>query len=212
MRKLLLVIASAVFLIINNSCTDQEVSTKDPDLTKDQIKAQTEGWIFYISDAVRKSDTETVHLTDDSNYNIFRNIIHVTFFEGGIYYFTGTDVTNDQFPATARTVSIRTRIMLPTNVKYSWDDTKNTYVFKSSRQMDPLPIPDGKEAFLDKSSFNLHKSFEEAKNAAVPGSMKVVLNEIDPKLGAVTYTFTLKPLWFYYQAPMDQNNKSFVIF
>ena len=218
MKKLLLpFLAISLFLVIS-SCSNEDMGARVTKLEKTDVLNKLVGrYFFYVDHAYRKIGDETIDLTQDSIYNIYRNEVFMTFREGsggsgGYVQFAGGDKTNDpKYPAPARTFTLLTRIVLPTGMTYQWNETAETLEIVSSGNSSYFPmLKAGKKAVLQE--IIMYNSAEESKNATIPEGITFTVDDTDPQLGDVKYTFILKPLWFYYREPGQQNDDKFVIF
>jgi len=90
-------------------------------------------------------------------------------------------------------------------VNYAWDETRGTLVFDSYGDSAYFPIRQGQKAVLDRTNYVRYNSLEEAKAAGKPAYIQLNVADTNAKRGAVAYVFMLKPLWFHYRQPNQQN-------
>lgn len=206
MKKQFAFILIILAALTYNSCSHKTVEKEEEvgdEVTRQYIDSVIRGQNFTVSEAYKIVGKDSIDLLADPIYKAYNEAVCLTFFQGYVNFFGSKPIPNTQFPATAKTFLVNTRIMLPTNMTYSWDDTKNTYVFESNGTSSYFPIiPSGKKAYLDKSKFNL-TDYETAKNALVKPSITFDFED---------YVIVMKPMWAYYQEPNQQVTKEFVVF
>lgn len=222
MKTLIPFVWTLLFVLVYNSCSDKEVDLQETGdgeevpatkLNRDDVMPLIEGYPFYVSQAFRHVGKDSVELTTDPIYEAYRGNVFLTFISGSVMFYGGSSIANTEFQQSAKTFTLNTRITLPTNLKYHWDDLDGTLVVESSGISSYLPvITSDKIARVDKAGVWLNKSMEEAKAAPVPGRIRFIYKDSDPKLGEVTYKVYLKPLWQYYKEPGQQVFANFVVF
>ncbi|KAA0993464.1 hypothetical protein [Dyadobacter aurulentus] len=215
MRKYLLLTHLIVFALFAGSCSNMEVGkeeTRDTKLDKDEVLDLLGRKPLYIAAATRESSSGTEDLMLDPKYITYRENVFLVFSEDFVNFYGGSAITNDTIPPTARAFTLNTRIALPTNISHSWDDAKGTMLlkFKGTSSYFPM-LRDNQTAYLDPEGFNLVPTYD-PKTDGIPPSLKFISKENDPKLGEVTYTFTFKPMWFYYRMPGQQVYENFVVY
>jgi hypothetical protein len=216
LKTLIPFIWTLLFVLVYNSCSDKEIDLQGPGdgdevpeikLKKEEVMPLIEGYPFFVS------GKDSVEITTDPFYETYRNNVFLMFMSGSVMFYGGSSLTNTEFQPSAKTFTLNTRIALPTSLKYHWDDVDGTLVVESSGISSYLPvIVSDKIARVDKSGVRLNKTMEEAKAATVPGKIRFIYKDSDPKLGEVTYKVYLKPLWQYYKEPGQQVFAKFVVF
>jgi hypothetical protein len=198
MKSLVQNIGLGILLATAFSCSDQNVILQKAALSKEEVLSTLGNNTFHITKVERKTGNEITDLTQSPDVEVYRKDMFFTFRSGFISFYSGQKLIDDQFPPTAQTFELQSRIAYPTQIQYYWDDARNTvaaYAPGESSYIRPLPVKT--TAFLDVSSIVQYKNIEEAKTAAVPPSLKFTYSMFDKDLGEVTYVFTLKPIWFY---------------
>lgn len=202
-----------VSTLILAACSQSEVSTQAVPLSQEATLPLIVDKPWYVDKVELKSAGGTEDITQSAPYGNQRNEVFFLFREGSAVFYGGSETHDNAYPAPARTFSLLTRIELPANVTYLWDETEGTLIFESYENSTYFPIRRGQKAVLDKTDYVLYNSLEEAKAAAgKPSYIKLNVADSDAKRGAVTYVFTLKPLWFYYRQPNQQNTSEYVLF
>ncbi|WP_215236624.1 hypothetical protein [Dyadobacter linearis] len=201
------------FAMLVFGCAEREVGTQNTKLNKEEVyNLMLLRTPFYVSAATRESSSGTEDLMLDTLSRIYQNNVFFVFYEDYVNFYAGTPTQNDTIPATARAFTLNSRISLPTNITHKWDDEKGTVSLKFSGVSSYFPmLRDNQSAYLDTENFNLTESYNPA-SGGVPPSMKFISKENDPKLGEVTYTFTLKPMWMYYKDPSQQVFANYVVY
>jgi hypothetical protein len=118
----------------------------------------------------------------------------------------------DILPLDTEVYSASHRISRPDlGVRFEWDESRNTVVFKSYQITFPI-LPVNREALLDKSSFVLYETFEAARTAKKPTNLTLVAEETDPRLGKVKYLFTVRKLWRFASDPSFANTYFYALY
>ncbi len=73
---------------------------------------------------------------------------------------------------------------------WAWDEVKKTIVVKGLKSVLMTDT-----AYLDTASLPNIKNKEEAQAATTPERIKMIMTKNDPKLGSVTYVYTLRSSW-----------------
>nr|WP_295930553.1 hypothetical protein [uncultured Dyadobacter sp.] len=173
---------------------------------------------FYVTDSWRFTGKDSVDMfKEDTLLRLYANAAYLNFFiekgQGQLMFHGGKPIPNTEMPGNALTFNLNIRIYLPTQMSLKWDDEKGTLGIETIGTTSYLPmIIPGKKGYLDPASFNVRMSLDAAKNAAVKPSMRFIYEDDDPRLGKVTYKITLKPMYEYYRAPLQQNEAKFVVF
>lgn len=202
------------FLSVTLSCTNekQEPELKKAALTKEEALNLVQSQILYVTKIERKSGNETVDLTNLPAFDAYRKSVLFLFRQGYILIYSGSEIPNTKFPSTAKTFSFSVKIPLPLNLEYYWDDVAGTIVTKSYVGSSTIPIPFENPAKLDLASIISYTTLEAAQAASTPPSLKFTVDLTDPKLGPVTYSYTLKPVWSYEKVGDIPNYYNFVVF
>jgi hypothetical protein len=198
MKSLVQNIGLGILLATAFSCSDQNVILQKAALSKEEVLSSLENNTLHITKVERKTGDEITDLTQSLDIDVYRKDMFFIFRGGFISFYTGHETIDDQFPPTAQTFTLQTRIAYPAQIQYYWDEARNTvaaYAPGESSYIRPLPVKT--TAFLDVSSIVQYKNIEEAKAALIPPSLKFTYSMPDKNLGEVTYVFTLKPVWFY---------------
>lgn len=201
-----------LLLSITLSCTNDEPELKKAVLSKQEILSSIQAQLMHVTKIERKSGNTITDLTDSSDLTLYRKELFLTFREGYILFLTGREIPNTKFQATAKTYSFSVKIPLPLNLGYKWDDAMGTVVAQTYQKSDYLPVPVDVPATLDVASIIYYKTLAEAQAATIPPSLKFTADMVDPKLGAVTYSFILRPVWAYEVVSDIPNTYNFVMF
>jgi hypothetical protein len=191
---------------MGNSCSNKEVAKQEEedDFSMEEFNKYLRRVPFNVAKAYRVVGKDTIDLLKDPIFKAYNEAVFLTFFEGPILFYGGKPIPNTQFKASARTFTLNTRISLPTNLDYYWDENLKTVVIASTGTSSYFPIiPDGKKAMLDKSTFDLDHTFEEDQNAVKPSSMTFLFED---------YVIEMRPMWQYYKEEGQQVFADFVVF
>lgn len=200
------------FLSVTLSCTNEEPELKKTALTKEEALNLIQSQILYVTKIERKSGNETVDLSNLPEYDIYRKSVFFLFRQGYILIYSGNEIPNTKYPASAKTFFFSVKFALPLNLEYYWDDAAGTVVTKSNIGSSTIPIPFENPAKLDLGSIVSYTTLQAAQAASPPPSLKFTVDLTDPKLGPVTYSYTLKPVWEYEKAGDFPNYYNFVVF
>lgn len=214
MKPSLFALYLLLFLSITLSCTNEkaEPELKKTALSKEEALNLIQSQILYVTKIERKSGNKTVDLTNLPEYDIYRKSVFFLFRQGYILIYSGSEILNTKYPASAKTFFFSVKFALPLNLEYYWDDAAGTVVTKSNSSTSTIPIPFKDPAKLDLTSIVSYTTLEAAQAAPTPPSLKFTVDLTDPKLGAVTYSYTLKPVWEYEKAGDFPNYYNFVMF
>ncbi|GLU53153.1 hypothetical protein [Dyadobacter frigoris] len=212
MKQSLCLLYILFFLSVTLSCTNEKPELKKTALTKEEVLNLIQSQILYVTKIERKAGNETVDLTNLPEFDLYRKSVFFTFRQGYILILSGSEIPNTKYPASAKTFSFSIKIPLPLNLEYYWDDAAGTVVTKSNVGSSTIPIPFENPAKLDLASIISYTTLEAAQVASTPPSLKFTVDLTDPKLGPVTYSYTLKPVWSYEKAGDVPNYYNFVVF
>ena len=202
----------SIYVIASCSKTKEE-TVVEPAKVAEDITPLLENYPMRVTDAYRIIGNDSLNLLSDTIYQQYRDAVFLTFRENGVYFYSGNRITNTKFPPNAQTFSLNIKIMLPTNMDYHWDQEQGKVIVTTSGLSSYFPIiPDGKKAYLDTTGTRLYKTFEEARDAVKPAQIRFIYDDVDPKLGAVKYAVTLRPLWFYERVPEQLSDYRYVMF
>ena len=212
MKSLVNLLIILFFLGITLSCTNEEPQSRKTALTKEEALNLIESQILYVTKIERKAGNETVDLTNLPEFELYRKSVFFLFRQGYILIYSGSEIPNTKYPATAKTFFFSVKFALPLNLEYYWDDAAGTVVTRNYVGSSTIPIPFENPAKLDLASIVSYTTLEAAQAASPPPSLKFTVDLTDPKLGAVTYSYTLKPVWEYEKAGDFPNYYNFVMF
>ncbi|MCF0052163.1 hypothetical protein LXM25_19000 [Dyadobacter sp. LJ53] len=216
MKRIFPAIVIWTIVLTNFSCSNVTTETVIPKVSNDTgpfEQKQFENYPMRVTDAYRIVGGDSLNLLADTIIQQYRDAVCLVFREGYVYFYGSSSIPNTKFPAHAQTFSLNIKIMLPTNMKYHWNTEKQTLIVRSSGSSSYFPIiPDGKEAYIDTTGVFFHKSMEEAQNSGKREQIRFIFNDVDPRLGAVSYHITMRPLWFYEREPFDLAHQRFVMF
>lgn len=186
MKPSLFALYLLLFLSITLSCTNEkaEPELKKLALSKEEALNLIQSQILYVTKIERKSGNETA----------------------------GSEIPNTKYPASAKTFFFSVKFALPLNLEYYWDDAAGTVVTRGYQGSSTIPIPFENPAKLDLGSIISYTTLAAAQAASPPPSLKFTVDLTDPKLGPVTYSYTLKPVWEYEKAGDFPNYYNFVVF
>lgn len=210
--------ALAQFGCGNNGNEQPDPKPEPVRLDRDTVSMWLARRSFYVTDSWRFVGKDSVDMfKEDTLLRLYANAAYLNFFiekgQGQLMFHGGHPIPNTDMPGNALTFNLNIRIYLPTQMSLKWDDEKGTLAIETTGTTSYLPmIIPGKKGYLDPASFNVRMSLDGAKNAAVKPSMRFVYENDDPKLGKVTYKITLKPMYEYYRAPLQQVDAKFVVF
>jgi hypothetical protein len=193
------------------SCTHKEVAVQEIKLDKDSIMNLVELNYYLVTDVRKIIGKDTTDYLTSSPYNDLSKKLFFKFQSGFMVFLDGGEVNTNTYPQALKSYLIHTKIALPANLQYAWDDAEGTLVISSYGESAYLRIEKNQKAYLDKKHIVLYKNLEEAKTAAVKSSIKFLVKTSDSKLGEVDYYFTLKPVWFYDRSN-TQNDFYFALF
>ena len=200
------------------SCSHKGVESKPQSikLSRDSV-AWALGYRFYVAEAYRYVGTDSTNLFDlDTTLKIYQRVAYLYFTLGSggfVNAWFGQPIPNTEIPGPALTFGMNIRVDQPTGLTVEWDDQRSTLIVKSVSRSSyfPIVVP-GKSAYLEASSFKIHRTLAEARDAAVKGSMTFIYDDVDPKLGKVMYKIKLKPMYEYYRPPLQQEYAKFAVF
>jgi hypothetical protein len=211
-----------LLLAANLSCTNNDLVKKEEAeivLSKTEvlplIESKTWGLIKIETKTGAGSRSE---IPSSAAYTAYKQQCSFVYMSGFVGFFSGNESTSDairqenQFPNYARTFSIFKRIMLPVGLEYYWDETAGTLVTNCYDGTKLQLIPTGQVANLEKSSLLLYKTMEEAKGSKIPENMTLVATQNDPKLGAVTYYYSFRPIYQYKLHTTQWESDEYVMF
>ena len=200
------------FLSVTLSCTNDEPELKKTAFTKDEALRSIQSQYLHVTKIERKAGNETIDLTNAPEFESYRKALFFVFRQGYILILSGSEIPNTKLTASAKTFFFSDKIPLPLNLEYYWDDAAGTVVTKSYVGSSTVPIPFENPAKLDLASIVTYPTLAAAQAAAIPPSLKFTVDLTDPKLGPVTYTYTLKPVWSYEKAGDVPNYYNYVMF
>lgn len=210
MKKLFYSILMMSVIMMISSCASEEMNARVTKFDKEEVVKKLLGRYFYVEHAYMKIGEETVDLTTDSVFNVYRNAAFIIFHDEYVNWSSGNPQLDPQYPAPAKTFTLLTRIAYPTNMSHRWDDEKGTLEITSGISNYFPMVQAGKKAYLEDMLF--YNTFQETQNAEIKEMVKFVLDDIDSQNRAVKYTFVLKPLWRYYREPGQQDYTKFVCY
>lgn len=218
LMRFVIYLLTAISIATVASCTHKGVESKlqSIKLNRDSV-AWALGYRFYVAEVYRHIGTDSTNLFDlDTTLKIYQRVAYPYFNLGSggfVNAWFGQPIPNIEIPGAALTFGMNIRIDQPTGLTVEWDDQRSTIIVKSVSRSSyfPIVVP-GKSAYLEPSSFKIHRTLAEARDAAVKGSMTFIYDDVDPKLGKVMYKIKLKPMYEYYRPPMQQSYAKFAVF
>jgi hypothetical protein len=209
-------------LTVSFSCSSSDLVKQDEEkiiIKKDDVLPLIENKTWGLTKIETKvGNGSRAEITASPEYTAYKTQCSFVYMSGYVGFYSGKESTSDsiiqnhQFPGSAKTFSIFTRIMLPVGLDYHWDDTAGTLVTHCYDGTKVLQIPVGQVAYLEKSSIVLYKTMEEAKASKIPENITLVATQTDPKLGEVTYYYSFRPLYQYKLHTTQWENDEFVMF
>lgn len=222
MKSLIYNVWAIALLAVSFSCTNNELVKQEEDnivINKDDVLPLIENKTWGLMKIETQVGTGSrSEIPSSPEYTAYKTQCSFVYMSGYVGFFTGKESTSDsiiqnhQFPSYARTFSIFTRIMLPVGLDYHWDDAAGTLVAHCYDGTKVLQIPFGQQAYLEKSSVVLYKTMDEAKASKIPENITLVAAQTDPKLGAVTYYYSFRPIYQYKLHDTQWENDEFVMF
>lgn len=161
--------------------------------------------MMYLDQAYRHIGKDSVNLFDiDPVYKIYRKEVFSAFpyrGEGPIMLYTGREFANTVIAGPARTFSIFMRVAWPSGLVSEWDQERGTLVVSSKYTPDlvRLILPE-KSAYIDPAHSRIIHSLNAGRRATEAGIdpyVTFIYEDIDPKLGKVTYKLRLKQLYSF---------------
>lgn len=214
----LLLLAVMCFSCNPDDVERQDIQEEEIVLKKEEVLPLITSKSWGLTKIMRKVGTETSELSESPEYTAYKTAVYFTFGDKYLNFWTGKESTSEainstnQFPGSARTFSVFTRIQYPMGLDYYWDDEEGTMVMHCYDGGKVFKIPLNALCHLEKSSVKLYQNFEEAKAAKTPENITFIVEDTDPSLGPVTYYYSFRPIYLYVKAETQWNDDQFVMF